>query len=68
MDIEEHEVTVGVDNIGKEYELEGVEVGNDYTSSPIQVPAKANVTQPKGKYCYRYYRLLLVSTRKLMFR
>ena len=43
-----------------------VVVRSNCISSSVQVPAKTDVTQQKGKHCYQYYKLLFVS-RKLMF-
>jgi hypothetical protein len=45
MDIEEQEVTFDFSNVGEENEPKGVVAASDCISSPIQVLAKANVTQ-----------------------
>ena len=65
MEIEGGEGKVSV--VNSEDPLLEVLAGSDCISSSVQVPAEADVTQQKGKHCYQYYKLLLVSRTKLMF-
>ena len=65
LEVEGEEGKVSV--VNSEDPLLEVLAGSDCISSSVQVPAEADVTQQKGKHCYQYYKLLLVSRTKLMF-